>query len=68
VSELQGGFRVAVVGADGKVDVRAVEPGEKVDSLWVIEKGVKAGENVVVAGLQLVRPGMAVKTRPSPAQ
>ncbi len=67
VTELQGGFRVAVVGADGKAEVRAVEPGEKVGSLWVIDKGVSAGENVIVAGLQLVRPGMTVKAIPSPA-
>ncbi len=68
VTELQGGFRVAVVGADGKADIRAVEPGERVGSLWIIDKGLKAGENVVVAGLQFVRPGMAVKARPAPAE
>jgi len=67
VTELQGGFRVAVVGADGKADIRAVEPGERVGSLWIIDKGLKAGENVVVAGLQFVRPGMPVKARPAPA-
>jgi len=68
VTELQGGFRVAVVGADGKADIRAVEPGERVGSLWIIDKGLKAGENVVVAGLQFVRPGMTVKARPAPAE
>ena len=68
VTELQGGFRVAVVGADGKADIRAVEPGERVGTLWIIDKGLKAGENVVVAGLQFVRPGMPVKARPAPAE
>ena len=68
VSELQGSFRVAVVGADGKVDVRAVEPGERVGSLWIIEKGVRAGENVVVAGLQFLRPGVSVRARPAPPE
>ena len=43
VAELQGGFRVAVVDGQGKVDVRAVEPGERVDGgLWVIDKGLNA--------------------------
>lgn len=65
VTELQGGHRVAVVGADGKVDVRGVEVGERVDDLWVIEKGVKQGEKVIVTGLQFLRPGMAVKVKPS---
>jgi len=68
VTELQGGFRVVVVGADGKADVRAVETGERVGSLWIIDKGLKPGENVIVAGLQFVRPGMAVKARPAPPE
>jgi membrane fusion protein, multidrug efflux system len=45
-----------------------VEPGERVGSLWVIDKGLKAGENVIVAGLQFVRPGMTVKARPAPPE
>jgi len=68
VTELQGGFRVDVVGADGKADIRAVEPGERVGSLWIIEKGLNPGENVIVAGLQFVRPGMKVKARPAPPE
>jgi membrane fusion protein, multidrug efflux system len=68
VAELQGSFRVVVVGADGKADVRAVEPGERVGSLWIIEKGVRAGENVVVAGLQFLRPGVSVRARPAPPE
>jgi membrane fusion protein (multidrug efflux system) len=68
VTELQGGFRVAVVGPDGKADVRAVELGERVGSLWVVDKGLTPGENVIVAGLQFVRPGMTVKARPAPPQ
>ena len=61
VIELQGGYRVAVVGADSKADVRVVEPGPRVGDLWVIDKGLKAGESVVVSGIQYVRAGMTVK-------
>ena len=67
VVELQGSYRVAVVGADGKLDVRAVEPAEKVGTLWVIDKGLAPGENVVVTGLQYVRAGMTVKAKLAPA-
>jgi membrane fusion protein (multidrug efflux system) len=67
VSELQGGYRVAVVGADGKVEFRTVELGSRVGELWVIEKGLKLGENVIVAGLQHVHPGMTVTAKPAPA-
>ena len=65
VSELQGGMRVAVVGADGKAEIRAVEPGPRVGDLWVIEKGVKAGERVIVTGLQYIRAGTPVTARPA---
>ena len=67
VSELQGGYRVAVVGADGKAEFRSVELGARVGELWMIEKGLKVGEEVIVAGLQHVRPGMAVSAKPAPA-
>ncbi len=67
VSELQGSFRVGVVGDDGKVDIRTVEPGERIGGLWAIDKGLKLGEKVIVAGLQYVQPGMTVKAKPAPA-
>jgi len=63
VMELQGGYRVGIVGADGKAEIRAVEPGERTADLWVIDKGLKPGENVIVTGLQYVRPGMPVSAR-----
>jgi membrane fusion protein, multidrug efflux system len=60
VAEVQGKYMVAVVGADNKVDIRPVQTGERVDSLWVILEGLKPGERVVVEGIQKVRPGMLV--------
>jgi membrane fusion protein (multidrug efflux system) len=67
VSELQGGYRVTVVGADGKAEIRAVEAGQRVDDLWVIDKGLRPDENVIVVGLQFVQAGMSVNARPAPA-
>lgn len=64
VMELQGGYRVGLVGADSKAEIRAVEVGERTGDLWVIDKGLKPGESVIVAGLQYVRPGMPVKIKP----
>jgi membrane fusion protein (multidrug efflux system) len=64
VTELQGGFRVAVVGADNKAEIRTVEPGVRVEDLWVIEKGLKLGDVVIVTGLQYLRPGITIKTKP----
>jgi membrane fusion protein (multidrug efflux system) len=60
VNELQGRFQVAVVGPDNKVDLRWVKVGERDDSLWVVDEGLKPGERVIVEGIQKVKAGMAV--------
>lgn len=64
VSELQGKFLIAVVGADNTVEMRPVTPAERVGSLWVIDKGLKPEETVVVEGLQKVRTGVRVVAKP----
>jgi len=61
VSELQGTYQVAVVGADNKVSFRVVKVGEKSGSMWVINEGLKPGETIVAEGTIKVRPGMVVK-------
>lgn len=68
VQELQATYNVAVVGTDNKVEVRPVTPGPRVDSMWVIDKGLNPGDRVVVEGLQKVRPGMTVKADLVPAE
>ena len=60
VSELQGSYQVAVVGADNKVTIKVVKTGPLEGSLWVIEEGLKPGDRVVVEGLQRVKSGMTV--------
>jgi membrane fusion protein (multidrug efflux system) len=65
VSELQGFFQVAVVGPGDKIDIRPVQTGERFGSLWIIEKGLSAGERVVVEGIQKVKPGMVVNPKPA---
>jgi membrane fusion protein, multidrug efflux system len=67
ISELQGVFQVAVVGADDKVELRVVEPGVRDGSLQVVEKGLAAGERVVVEGIQKVRAGSVVAPKAAPA-
>lgn len=63
VNELQDTYQVAVVGADNHVDLRVVKPAERVDSLWVIDKGLQPGERVVTEGVQKARQGMLVAPR-----
>lgn len=64
VSELQGGYQVAVVNADATIDIRKVKPAERVDSLWVIDEGLNPGDTVVTEGVQKVRQGQKVLPRP----
>ncbi len=52
---------VLVVGAEDKLEYRAVTTGPLVDGLRVVRDGLKAGERIVINGLQRVRPGMVVK-------
>lgn len=64
VNDLQGKAQIAVIGADGKVDLRIVEIGPTYASMQVIKSGLQPGENVVVEGMQKLRQGMVVKTTP----
>jgi len=68
VQELQNLYSLAVVGSDNKVTFRNVKVGPRVDSLWVIEEGLKPGEKVVVEGLQRVREGAVVAPKAAPPQ
>ena len=64
VTEVQGRTLVAVVGANSTIEVRPVQVGERIGGDWLIERGLAAGEQVVVEGVQKVRPGMTVTAKP----
>jgi len=60
VKEIQGGYEVAVVGADKKVSIRPVKAGEKVGTMWVITEGLQSDDEVVVEGIEKVKDGTTV--------
>ena len=60
-----GDGTVLVVGEGDKAELRIVETGPAVNDQWVVTAGLKAGEQVIVDGLQNARPGAMV--RPVPA-
>lgn len=64
VTEIQGKYLVAVVGADNKADIRPVNVGERIGSDWIISKGLQPGDKVIAEGTQKVRPGMTVNPKP----
>ena len=64
--ELQGRFRLYVVNAENRVEVRDVGLGPAKADIVVIESGVEAGESVIVEGIQKVRVDMVVDPQPLP--
>jgi membrane fusion protein (multidrug efflux system) len=64
VSQLQGLYRVAVVGSDNKVTMRTITPGPTVGQMWIIQNGLKPGETIMVDGTQKVTTGTTVAPRP----
>ncbi len=65
VGQSQGSYQVAVVDSDHKVSMRAVKPGQTVGTMWVIDEGLKPGEQVVVEGLQKLKDGTLVTPKPA---
>ena len=60
--EGQEGFRVLVVDAQKKIQAVIVKPLDTYQGLEVLESGLNEGQDVVVEGIQLARPGMTVQT------
>jgi membrane fusion protein, multidrug efflux system len=61
----KGTATAMVVGDDNKVAVRPLVTGGMTGQNWIVDGGVKAGERVVVEGVDKVRPGMTVKAVPA---
>jgi membrane fusion protein, multidrug efflux system len=62
-----GSATALIVTADGKVEKRAVELDRALGDDWVVTKGLVAGDRLIIAGLQRVKPGMEVSARPQVA-
>jgi RND family efflux transporter MFP subunit len=60
VAQSQGSYQVAVVGNDHKVNMRTVKPGATVGAMWVIDEGLKPGEQVAAEGPQKIKEGTLV--------
>ncbi len=61
--DAQGAF-VMVVGADGKVQQRRVESHGMTRSDWILTGDLADGDQVIVAGLQKVKPGAVATVAP----
>jgi membrane fusion protein (multidrug efflux system) len=63
VQELQGKTSVWVVDAENKAQPRDVTLGARIGSDWLVQHGLKAGDRVVIEGLQKLKPGVPVNAK-----
>lgn len=59
-----GNSMVMVVGAEEKVEPRIIKAVRTVGDKWLVSEGLKAGDRVILEGIQKARPGTPVKTVP----
>ncbi len=59
-----GDAMVLVVGAGEKVEIRPIKVIRTVGENWLVSDGLKAGDRVILEGLQKARPGNPVKAVP----
>lgn len=56
----QSGRYLLVVNKENKVEKRPVTLGQRIEGMVVVEQGIKAGDKVIINGLQKARPGSIV--------
>jgi membrane fusion protein (multidrug efflux system) len=65
IADQQGVYVFAV--EDGKAVVKRIKAGGESGSNIVVDEGLKGGEQIIVEGLQSIRPGQAVQAAPAAA-
>lgn len=55
--DAKGNATAMVLGTDGKVQARTLQTTQSVGEQWLVSSGLKAGDKVIVDGLQKVQPG-----------
>lgn len=56
-----------VIGADDKVEVRVIKTNRAIGDNWLVSEGLKAGDKLIVDGLQKAHPGAPVHGTEVPA-
>ena len=59
VIEVQSDYQLIVVNPENKAMVRPVKVGDRVGTNWIVTEGLKAGERVVVEGIQKIQTAAA---------
>lgn len=62
--DAEGNPLVWVVGKDNKAEQRKITLGDAIDNRWLVTSGLKAGDQVIVEGLQGLSAGMTIEPTP----
>lgn len=62
--DARGNPTALVLGADGKVEQRVLELGDAVGDKWMVKSGLRVGDQLIVDGLQKVKPGVIAQAVP----
>ena len=62
--DARGNATALVLNAEGKVELRVLKLGDALGDKWVVKSGLSAGEQLIVDGLQKVKPGGQAKAVP----
>ncbi|MCF6360199.1 MAG: efflux RND transporter periplasmic adaptor subunit [Cyclobacteriaceae bacterium] len=63
VQELQGQYSVYIVNANNIIEAKQLKIKAKIGDYYIIDEGIKAGEKIVLEGLQKVGSGMEVSPK-----
>jgi membrane fusion protein (multidrug efflux system) len=61
----RGNATAMVIGKDGKAEARQLQTGPVINGQWLVTSGLKAGDQLIVDGLQRLRPGAPVQAAPA---
>ena len=64
--ELQGLHQVYIAGTDGKAHLSSLTLGPQIGDKWLVEAGIKAGDQVITDNLQKLGEGSPVSPHPGP--
>ncbi|MCZ1178457.1 multidrug efflux RND transporter periplasmic adaptor subunit AdeD [Acinetobacter pittii] len=62
--DAEGNPLVWIVGKENKAEQRKITLGDAIDNRWLVTSGLKAGDQVIVEGLQGLSAGMTIEPTP----
>jgi membrane fusion protein (multidrug efflux system) len=62
--DARGDATAMVLNANNQADLRVIKTDRAIGDQWLVSEGLKAGDKVIVQGLQSIKPGAALDAKP----